>query len=101
MQEIEELKNALIDELNPEQIYLFGSYAKGTNKEDSDIDFYIIVDDAAGKITDLTARAYDATTWIKKRPLDIMVQKKSDFLRLKEQQTFENEVFRTGVAIYG
>ena len=50
MQEIEELKKHFIDQLFPIQIYLFGSYAKGTYTDNSDLDFYIIVRD---EISDL------------------------------------------------
>ena len=42
---IEELKNYVISDLNPEAIILFGSYARGTQKIDSDLDFLAIVDD--------------------------------------------------------
>lgn len=50
MQNIPEIvKNVVIEELkkhniNIEEIYLFGSRAKGNYSEDSDWDFYIIVD---------------------------------------------------------
>ena len=29
---------------NPKQIFLFGSYVKGTNREESDIDIAVILD---------------------------------------------------------
>lgn len=31
---------------NISKLYLFGSFAKGTNNEDSDIDFLVILDDS-------------------------------------------------------
>lgn len=43
--EIEELKEQFVNQLMPLKIYLFGSFANGTYTEDSDFDFYIIVDD--------------------------------------------------------
>ena len=36
--ELEEIKSFLIEELEAELIYLFGSYAKGTARPDSDLD---------------------------------------------------------------
>ena len=37
--EIEELKNQFVKQLSPIKIYLFGSFANGTNTENSDFDF--------------------------------------------------------------
>jgi uncharacterized protein len=41
-------RNLLKEYFQIENIYLFGSYAKGTHKEDSDIDVAIIVDHVEG-----------------------------------------------------
>lgn len=43
---IERFKQALIKfNINPDKIILYGSYAKGTPREDSDIDLVVISDD--------------------------------------------------------
>lgn len=34
-----------VERLKPEKVYLFGSFADGTYTDDSDYDFYIVVDD--------------------------------------------------------
>lgn len=39
-------KEYLIDTFNIKKLYLFGSFAKGTNNESSDIDFLVILDEA-------------------------------------------------------
>ena len=44
IQEINELKDSFVDDLLPVKIYLFGSVAEGKGNEDSDLDFYIVVD---------------------------------------------------------
>ena len=36
MNEIEELRNQLVAEISPLRVYLFGSFADGTNREQSD-----------------------------------------------------------------
>ncbi len=41
---IEEIKKRLIETFNPVEIYIFGSYARGTADEESDLDLLIIVD---------------------------------------------------------
>lgn len=44
-EEIFALRDCFVRTLDPLRIYLFGSYASGIPNEDSDLDFYIIVDD--------------------------------------------------------
>ena len=42
MDEIEIIKQKLIEQVNPICIYLFGSFARGTAHVESDLDFYIM-----------------------------------------------------------
>ena len=100
--EIEELKNSIVKELSPLSIYLFGSFAKGSQNEDSDFDFYIIVDDNKEKeVLPLTAKAYKSIRFKQKRPVDIIVNTRSHFDRRKSLPTIEKEVVDTGVLLYG
>ena len=39
--EIEVIKQKLVDQIKPIAVYLFGSFANGTAHADSDFDFYI------------------------------------------------------------
>ena len=48
MYNIEEIKDLIIEKLrplNPETVILFGSYAYGNPREDSDIDIYVVTND--------------------------------------------------------
>jgi predicted nucleotidyltransferase len=48
MVDIEELKHKIVERLkplDPHKIILFGSYAYGTPKQDSDIDLYVVTKD--------------------------------------------------------
>ena len=101
VQEIEELKNRFVEQLSPLQVYLFGSFATGTSREDSDFDFYIVVDDDSPDLVDLTVEAYKAIRYVRTRPVDILVGKKSRFETLKNMPTVEREVYRKGVLLYG
>lgn len=101
MKEIEELKEQFVEKLSPVQIYIFGSYAEGTQKEDSDFDFYIIVNDENRNIKKLTIEAYKSIREIKKRPVDIIVGTKERFETRKRIPSVEYEVANKGVLIYG
>ena len=77
--EIEELKNQFVKQLSPIRIYLFGSFANGTNSENSDFDFYIVVDDKVTDLVEMTASAYKVIRTTKQRPVDIIVGTSSRF----------------------
>lgn len=49
---------AIIPEYNPEKIVLYGSYAKGTNQAESDMDVAVIVAEVEGSFLDKEARLY-------------------------------------------
>lgn len=98
--EIEELKEQFISQLMPLKIYLFGSFANGTYTEESDFDFYIIVNDAMENLKDLTTKAYRSIRKIKKRPVDIIVGTESTFENRKNIPSVENEVIKKGVLLY-
>lgn len=99
--EINALKDRLVQQLSPLKVYLFGSYADGTYDEESDFDFYIVVDDAQGNLLDLMDHAYSAISEIKTRPVDILVGTLSRFESRKTKPSIENEVYQKGVLLYG
>lgn len=99
--EIEELKNQFVNQLTPISIYLFGSFATGTYTEESDLDFYIIVNDGVSDLAALTTEAYRAIRQVKRRPVDIIVGTKSRFEDRKGIPSVENEVYTKGVLLYG
>ena len=98
--EIEELKNQFVKQLSPIRIYLFGSFANGTNSENSDFDFYIVVDDKVTDLVEMTVSAYKAIRTTKQRPVDIIVGTSSRFNERKNMMSVENEVFEKGVLLY-
>ncbi len=98
--EIEELKEQFINQLMPLKIYLFGSFANDTYTEESDFDFYIIVNDEIKNLKDVTTQAYRSIRKIKKRPVDIIVGTESTFENKKNIPSVENEVVKKGVLLY-
>ena len=102
VQEIEEMKSRLVEQLSPERVYLFGSFASGTGTAKSDLDFYVVVQDDGQDLAELTARAYKAVRKSKKRPVDILVGTTAVFEARKEiPSSVEQEVYRKGVLLYG
>lgn len=98
--EIEELKQEFIKNLAPLKIYLFGSFANGTNNENSDFDFYIIVNGSIEEISKITTKAYKAIRYIKKRPVDILISTEELFEKNRTFPSIEYEVAKKGILIY-
>ncbi len=100
-EEIMEMKDRIVSQLAPLQVYLFGSYAYGTPGPDSDYDFYIVVDDSQSDWHAQTVKAYKAIRPIRTKPVDILVGTKSNFERRKAYSSIEREVAQKGVLLYG
>ena len=100
--EVDKLKELIINAIPVEQIYLFGSYAYGTPRKDSDLDLYVVIKD------DVPMRELDAGLQIrlaidrkKSMPVDIIAKKKSNFVSRLDDITLERKVNRDGIRIYG
>ena len=83
------------------EIYVFGSYANGTAKEDSDYDFYVVIPD--GGMRDIEASCLiQSAIKTRTRGIDMLVGTKSKFDKYKDTISFiEGEVARTGVKLHG
>ncbi len=64
-EQIELATKKIVDALHPQKIYLFGSYASGNFKENSDIDFLVIMPNRLKK-------KYDIVDEIEKELRDIL-----------------------------
>jgi predicted nucleotidyltransferase len=76
-----------------ESIYLYGSFAIGTNKKDSDIDVAIVVDHVDGDFF-----AVNPLLWKLRREIDdriepVLIEKEFD------DAGFLNEIYKTGIEI--
>ena len=99
-QNITELKESFVHAISPVRIYLFGSYADDTFTEESDYDFYIIVDDSVNDIPAETTRAYKSVRNIKNRPVDILLATASHFASKTNIPSIERTVLQKGVLLY-
>ena len=98
--EINELTSCFVKQLSPLKIYLFGSYVSGEFDENSDFDFYIVVDDSQSDLLELMRSAYKSVRDVKKRPVDILIGTESSFEQRKNSLSVENEVYLKGVLVY-
>jgi predicted nucleotidyltransferase len=96
------IKDTIVATVPVEQIYLFGSYAYGTPREDSDLDIYVLLkDDTPYDNGDALFRIEDALYGRKTIATDILAIKKSRFDYRRAAPTLERVVSTKGVRIYG
>ena len=101
--EINEIVNRILSSVPALEIYLFGSFAKGLEREDSDYDFYVVIPDDSG-MRELEASRAIGYNLIgrQKRGIDMLVGTQSKFNRRKDYfYSIENEVIETGVKLHG
>jgi predicted nucleotidyltransferase len=100
--ELDKLKELIINAVPVEQIYLFGSYAYGKPRKDSDLDLYVVLkDDVETREIDAEVKILNAIGREKTKPVDIIANKKSRYLRLTTGPTMERKIAREGIKIYG
>ena len=101
-QEIDKLKELIINNIPVEQIYLFGSYAYGNPHKDSDMDLYVVLkDDISMRELDASVKIMSLIGRVKTKPVDIITTKKSRYLKLITGPTIERKIAREGIKIYG
>ena len=100
--ELDTLKEIIINTVPVEQIYLFGSYAYGTQNKDSDLDLYVVFKDEM-PMRELDAiRSIRAAVYpVKKKPMDILGLKLNRFDDRKLYATLERKIAREGIKLYG
>lgn len=96
---IREIVSGIAKQFNPEKIFLFGSYANETQKEDSDIDLLIIQD------TDLPIqqRGFDIRMSLvgSMTPFDILIYTKAEFEQEKDKSySFLNSALKQSKLLY-
>ncbi len=94
LKRVEEYIKEISKHYSIQEVYLFGSYAKGTNHEDSDIDIAVIID-SDDNVFDLMVELMMLT-----RNIDLRIEphpiKVRDF---KEGNPFVQEIIDTGIKV--
>ncbi len=101
--EIKRIGKILFDTLSPCKVYLFGSFAKGNQTENSDYDFYVIVSDDVKNTFEITGDAYYAIEKNRnlKRSVDLIVSRNKTYNKnLKIPLTIEHSIKESGVLLY-
>ncbi len=96
--DIRDFVQRVADEFSPEQVVLFGSYARGTPTEDSDVDLLVVMPHNKRNVEqslDITRRV-DRTF-----PLDLIVRKPNEIRdRLRQHDMFLTSILEQGTTLY-
>ncbi len=98
---LDEITRRLVEVYNPQAIYLFGSYAWGTPREDSDVDLMVIVDVPSGPAFKRAMGAHRVLRDLKISK-DILVYTPQEFfVAAQHPSTLAHKVQKAGVQLYG
>ena len=101
-QNLEEIAQIIADTVPVAAIYLFGSYAYGTQNKDSDVDLYVVFkDEMAMRELEAIDAIRMAIFPIGKKPMDILGLKQNRFNDMKLYATLERKIAREGAKLYG
>ena len=99
--ELELIKESVLNTVPAEAIYLFGSYAYGNPGKDSDLDIYVVVPEWIESVVDIGAQIRKGTRHERTMEMDLLVGRSSVFNRRKNGPTLERVVFQKGMLLYG
>jgi uncharacterized protein len=98
---IEEATRRLVAEFQPEQIWLFGSYAWGEPTEDSDLDLVVVVPSSQERSLQRVRRAHKTLQGIG-LPKDVMVHTRSEFETFRDVvSSLTYKITHEGRLLYG
>lgn len=100
-EEINGITETIVKALDCDKIYLFGSYAYGRPRLDSDLDIYVIYSDESLKPASVRAQIrHLLLEFNKHRPLDILAAHKSSFNEMSEAPTLQQLIKEKGLVLY-
>jgi len=100
-EDLNTLVQAIVSNTKIESIFLFGSWAYGEPRKDSDLDIYLVIPDNDADIYELNAEIRFSLYKKLTLPLDLVIAKKSVFERRCKLLTLESVIAKQGVCIYG
>ena len=100
--ELNILKDIIVNTVPVEHIFLFGSYANGTPHADSDLDIYVVMPENTDiREIDAMKLIHKAIRDKKTMPVDVVVSKKNKFNQRKSTPTLERQIVQEGMVLYG
>lgn len=93
---VESIVEQIAKTYQPQKIILFGSYARGTQSHDSDIDLLIVKDTQEDFLTRIRSVRKSLLCPL---PLDILVYTTDEINKLKDRW-FINDIINEGVVVY-
>ena len=98
---LEKAVKRLVEEFHPEEIYLFGSHAWGTPTGDSDVDFFVVVQDSDEKPLQRAQRAHCSLIGLD-FPKDVLVRTRMEVEEGRQvPSSVTNTVLQKGRRLYG
>lgn len=84
-----------------EKIYLYGSYAYGAPKEDSDLDFFVVLPDDSVRPMEAVRMIYRNLSGVRRtKDVDVVAARAGRFASMSALPTMERQVAREGVMLY-
>jgi predicted nucleotidyltransferase len=90
---VRQYKHILREYLNIESVYLYGSYARETNRDDSDIDVAVVVNNISGDFFAVNPLLWKLRRQVDDRIEPILIDKNDD------KAGFLEEIKRSGIEI--
>lgn len=94
IKKVETYSKIVTEKLNPKKIVLYGSYAKGTAREDSDIDIAVIYDSLGEDYWNKFHELYKLRRGIDSRIEPVLIEEQND------ESGFCEDILKTGKIIY-
>ncbi len=97
--DIQQITSTIVKSLHPDQVLLFGSYAKGTATADSDLDLLVVMQTLAPRYQ--RSAAIRHLFWPPKSAMDILVYTPEEVLRWRGTKNHVlTDAFKNGKVLY-
>jgi predicted nucleotidyltransferase len=97
----EKIVKTITGVIDAKTIYIFGSYAKGEQKNNSDIDIYVVANSINGKIIEKLSEITYALSKVIDKPIDVLLSTSEMFDKRKNfKASIERIVAKEGISLY-
>lgn len=98
--ELRVITEKILATVNAEEIFLFGSFAYGTPKEDSDFDIYVLLSENSERPLRAMQKINMALARMDIRSVDILADTSAGFYQKCKGPTLERTILSRGVRLY-